>query len=165
MPETIGIEAMTTTNPTNPEEERAVREVIAHCEAAWNAGDGMAFAACMHDDVDFVGLLGERYHGKEIVESGHKHILSTIYKDSKACYSVERIRFLKPDVAIAVIHQKITSHLPQAVIASTARQRLMSNDLHDSEQRATLTLIKHTGRWKIVSFHNTSVASIVTAHA
>ena len=154
----------TATPAANPEDERAVREVIAHCEAAWNAGDGTAFATCMHDDVDFVGLLGERYHGKEIVESGHKHILSTIYKGSKACYSVERIRFLKPDVAIAVIHEKITSHLPQAVITSTARQRQMSDELHESEQRATLTLLKHGGKWKIVAFHNTSVASVVTGH-
>ena len=149
--------------PSNSaDEELAVREVIAQCEAAWNDGDGAAFAARMHDDIDFVGLLGERYHGREIVESGHKHILSTIYKGSKACYSVERIRFLKPDVAIAVIHQKITSHLPQTVIASTSRQRQMSEDLHDSEQRATLALLKHAGRWKIVAFHNTSVASVVT---
>ncbi len=144
---------------TNPDDERAIRDVIAHCEAAWNAGDGADFAACMHHDVDFVGLLGERYQGKEIVESGHQHVLSTIYKGSKACYSVERIRFLKPDVAIAVIHQKITSHLPPAAIASTARQRQLSDDLHDSEQRATLTLFKQTGRWKIVAFHNTSVAA------
>lgn len=144
---------------TNRDDERAIRDVIAHCEAAWNAGDGADFAACMHDDVDFVGLLGERYQGKEIVESGHQHVLSTIYKSSKACYSVERIRFLKPDVAIAVIHQKITSHLPPAAIASTARQHQMSDDLHDSEQRATLTLFKQTGRWKIVAFHNTSIAA------
>jgi uncharacterized protein (TIGR02246 family) len=151
-------------SPTIPGDERAVRDVIARCEAAWNAGDGTAFAAVMHDDVDFVGILGERYHGKEIVESGHRHILTTIYKDSKACYSVERVRLLKPDVAVAVIHEKITSHLPQAVVASTARQRQMSPDMHDSEQRATLTLLKHAGQWKIVAFHNTCVASVVTGH-
>mgnify|MGYP000897805668 CR=1 FL=1 len=154
---------ISTTSPAD--EERAVRDVIAHCETAWNAGDGHAFAAQMHDDVDFVGVLGERYRGKEIVESGHRHIFSTIYKDSKACYSVERLRFLKPDVAVAVLHQKLTSHLPQAVIASTARQRQMSPDLHESESRATLTLIKHAGTWKIAAYQNTSVASVVTAQS
>ena len=153
---------VSTTSPAD--EDRAVRAVIARCEAAWNAADATTFAAQMHDDVDFIGVLGERYTGKEIVESGHRHIFSTIYKDSKACYSVERLRFLKPDIAVAVIHEKITSHLPQAVIASTARQRQMSPDLHDSEARATLSLIKHAGAWKIATFHNTSVASVVTGH-
>lgn len=142
-----------------PEDERAVRQTIAAAEAAWNAGDATAFAATMTDDVDFVSLLGERYHGREIVVSGHKHILSTIYKDSRVVYSPEVVRFLKADIALAIVHQKMTSHLTPDVVVSTARQRQMSPDLHESQARATMVIVNNGGRWLIKAFHNTNVAA------
>lgn len=142
-----------------PEDERAVRQTIAAAETAWNAGDAVAFAATMTDDVDFVSLLGERYHGREIVVSGHKHILSTIYKDSRATYTPEVVRFLKGDVALAIVHQKMVSHLPPEIVVSTARQRQMSPEKHESQARATMLLVSQSGRWLIKAIHNTNVAA------
>lgn len=150
---------------THPsEDERAVRDLIARGEKAWNASDSVAFAATMAEHVDFLGVLGERYHGREIVASGHRHIFDTIYKDSRVRYTVECVRFLKPDVAVAIVHQKITSHLPQSALASTARQRQMTPDLHDSELRSVVTAVKTGGQWLIVAISNTMVASVVTGH-
>lgn len=150
------------TKPT--EDERAINDLIARAEKAWNAGDAIAFAATMAEDVDFVGVLGERYHGREIVEVGHRHIFDTIYKESRVRYTVERVRFLKPDVAVAIMHQKLTSHLPQSALASTARQRELSDGLHDSEMRTMITAAKTGGQWLIVAISNTMVASVVTGH-
>ena len=145
---------------TNTEDERAIRNLIARCEAAWNASDSTAFANTMAEDVDFVGLLGERYQGREIVERGHRHIFDTIYRDSRVRYSIELVRFLKPDVALVMMLQSMRSHLPPEIIASTARQRQMSSDMHDSQARATLTCAKSDGGWRIVAIHNTNVASV-----
>ena len=80
-------------------------------------------------------------------------------------YTVERIRFPKADVAIVVMHQAITSHLPQSALASTARQRQLSGALHDSEIRTTITATKQSGQWLIVAIQNTLVASVVTGHS
>jgi uncharacterized protein (TIGR02246 family) len=150
---------------THPsEDERAVRDLIARGEKAWNLSDSVAFAATMAEDVDFVGVLGERYHGREIVDAGHRHIFDTIYKGSRVRYTVERVRFLKPDVAVAIMHQKITSHLPQSALASTARQRQMTPDLHDTELRSVVMATKTGGQWLIAAITNTMVASVVTGH-
>lgn len=146
------------TTPT--EDERALRALIAATEAAWNASDSVGFAATMTEDVDFVSMLGERYHGREIVERGHRHILDTIYKASRVRYTIEVLRFLKPDVALVMMQQHMRSHLPPEVVASTARQRQMSPDMHDSEARATLVCVKRNGAWKIAAIHNTNVAGV-----
>lgn len=148
------------TKTTHPEDERALRALIAQCEAAWNASDSNAFANTMAEDVAFVGLLGERYEGREIVALGHRHIFDTIYKDSRVRYTIELIRFLKPDVAVVVMLQDMTSHLPPDIVASTARQRQMSPDMHDSQARATLTCTKAEGSWRVSTIHNTNVASV-----
>jgi uncharacterized protein (TIGR02246 family) len=87
------------TKPAYPEDERALRALVAQCETAWNASDSGAFANTMAENVAFVGLLGERYEGREIVALGHRHIFDTIYKDSRVRYTIELVRFLKPDVA------------------------------------------------------------------
>ena len=148
------------TKPNHPEDERALRALVAHCETAWNASDSNAFANAMADNVAFVGLLGERYEGREIVALGHRHIFDTIYKDSRVRYTVELVRFLKPDVAVIVMLQDMTSHLPPDIVASTARQRQMSPGMHDSQARATLTCAKTGENWKIATIHNTTVASV-----
>ena len=150
------------TKPT--EDERAVRDLIARGEKAWNASDSRAYADTMAEDVDFVGVLGECYHGREIVDIGHRHIFDTIYKDSRVRYNIERVRFLKPDIAVAIMHQTITSHLPQSAAASTARQREMTDGLHDTEMRTAMTIVKTGGQWLIAQIQNTLVASVVTGH-
>ena len=54
------------------------------------------------------------------------------------------------------------SHLAAHVVISTARQRQISDEMHESEARATLTLVREGRSWLIASFHNTAVASTVT---
>lgn len=151
--------------PVMEPDESGVRAAVNRAERAWNAADAAAFAACMAEDVDVVGLLGERYHGREVVELGHKHIFETIYKDAHITYTIEQVRFLRTDVAVVILHQKMRSYLPARVVISTARQRQISDEMHDSEARATLTLVKQGRTWVIASFHNTAVASTVTALA
>ena len=151
-------------SPAPEMDEHGVRAAIARAQRAWNTADATAFAACMADDVDVVGLLGERYHGRDVVELGHKHIFETIYRDSKVTYTIEQLRFLRPDVAVVILHQKMRSRLTPDAVISTARQRKVSDEMHDSEARATLTLVKSGRPWVIAAFHNTAVASTVTAY-
>jgi uncharacterized protein (TIGR02246 family) len=155
----------TAPSPAPEYDERGVRAVLDRLAKAWNARDAAALADCMTDDVSFVGLLGERYEGREILELSYRHVFDTILQGACGVSTVEHIKFLKPDVAVAIVHQKVTSHLPQDAIASTARQRVMSDELHDSEARTTFTLIKRAGGWAIAALHNTLVASVVTGRS
>jgi uncharacterized protein (TIGR02246 family) len=141
------------------EDERALRALAARLEAAWNAGDAGAWAANMTEDVYMTNILGDRYNGREILESGHRHIFATIYKDSRITITVELIRFVRPDVALMHLNQLLLSRLTASGIASTARQRLMTDEMHESLARTTLMVVKHQGTWQILSLQNTIVAS------
>lgn len=143
---------------TQADDERAIRAVIAKLETAWNASDSGAFTAPMAENVDFISVLGDRYNGREIVERGHRHIFDTIYKDSRVAYTIETLRFVRADIAIVLMHQKITSHLPPGAITSTARQMQVSEKMHENQARATVVLARDARGWQIVSVHNTSIA-------
>ncbi len=80
-------------------EERALHGMVYQLEAAWNAADSASFAALFAEDADFIHILGGYYTGRAAIEAGHRMIFGTIYKGSTVRYSVEKIRFLRPDVA------------------------------------------------------------------
>lgn len=145
--------------PPQPEDDRALRALVARCEAAWNAGDARAWAANMAEDVYLTSVLGDRYHGRDLLESGHRYVFDTIYKDSKIALTVEAIRFVRPDVALVHLHQRLMSRLPPGAAASTARQRLMSDEMHETQARASLLVVKDGGSWQVLSFQNTGIAS------
>jgi len=145
--------------PPQPEDDRALRALVARCEAAWNAGDAHAWAANMAEDVYLTSVLGDRYHGRDLLESGHRYVFDTIYKDSKIALTVEAIRFVRPDVALVHLHQRLMSRLPPGAAASTARQRLMSDEMHETQARASLLVVKDGGSWQVLSFQNTGIAS------
>ena len=145
--------------PPQPEDDRALRALVARCEAAWNAGDAHAWAANMAEDVYLTSVLGDRYHGRDLLESGHRYVFDTIYKDSKIALTVEAIRFVRPDVALVHLHQRLMSRLPPGAAASTARQRLMSEEMHETQARASLLVVNDGGSWQVLSFQNTGIAS------
>jgi uncharacterized protein (TIGR02246 family) len=141
------------------EDERALRALVARLEAAWNASDARAWSVNMAEDVYLTSALGDRYHGRDLLESGHRYVFDTIYKGSKITLSVEAIRFVRPDVALVHIHQRLMSHLPPGAAASTARQRLMSDEMHETQARGSLLVVKDDGTWQVLSFQNTTIAS------
>lgn len=145
--------------PPQPEDDRALRALVARCEAAWNAGDARAWAANMAEDVYLTSVLGDRYHGRDLLESGHRYVFDTIYKGSAITFTIEAIRFVRPDVALVHLHQRLMSRLPPGAAASTARQRLMSEEMHETQARASLLVVKDGGSWQVLSFQNTGIAS------
>ncbi|MCE9523502.1 MAG: SgcJ/EcaC family oxidoreductase [Alphaproteobacteria bacterium] len=150
---------------TNAEDERAIRAIAMQCEAAWNASDGAAYTAAMTDDIRFINILGDFLNGREMVEHSHRHVLDTVFKGSRMTFTIDAIQFIRPDVAMAFIHQKLMSHLPPDAVASTARQRQLSDKLHESQARGTMVLAKSSGQWRMISFQNTNIASIAAVRS
>jgi uncharacterized protein (TIGR02246 family) len=141
------------------EDDRALRALVVRCEAAWNAGDARAWSINMAEDVYLTSALGDRYNGRDLLESGHRYVFDTIYKGSKITLTVEAIRFVRPDVALVHLHQRLMSRLPPGAAASTARQRMMSDEMHETQARASLLVVKDGGTWQVLSFQNTTIAS------
>ena len=80
-------------------DEKALHGMVYQLEGAWNAADSASFAALFAEDADFIHILGGYYTGRAAIEAGHRMIFGTIYKGSTVRYSVEKIRFVRPDVA------------------------------------------------------------------
>jgi uncharacterized protein (TIGR02246 family) len=124
-------------------DEKALHEMVYHLEAAWNATDGQSYAEAFAENADFIHLLGGYYTGRTAIEAGHRMIFGTIYKASTIRYSVEKIRFLRPDVAIVSLRQYL--QFKEGGAAS------------DLEARPTIIAEKHDGRWQIVNMQNTRI--------
>jgi uncharacterized protein (TIGR02246 family) len=111
-----------------------------------------------------VDILGRHHWGRVAIEAGHRQIFDTIYRGSRNLYSVEQIRFVRPDVAIAFIHARLMSRLGGAV--DDARRFLradLDQTMGEAQARPTLLLSKDRDKWEIVAFQNTKIADGVTA--
>ncbi|HLI64002.1 MAG TPA: SgcJ/EcaC family oxidoreductase [Terriglobales bacterium] len=129
-------------------EERALHAMVYQLEAAWNSADAAAFAALFAEDADFIHILGGYYSGRDAIEAGHRMIFGTIYKGSTVRYSVEKIRFLRPDVAMVFLRQYL-----QFAEAGVAREL---------DARPTIIAEKVAGPWRIALMHNTRISAAGT---
>jgi uncharacterized protein (TIGR02246 family) len=125
-------------------EERPLYEIVEKLESAWNNSDSVAWASLFVEDADFIHILGGHFHGREAIEQGHRTIFDTIYKGSRLNLKVEKVRFLRPDVAIVFIRTNLKWYLGGAEQEVQARPTLVAQK-NDS------------GRWEIVAFQNTLI--------
>jgi len=82
-------------------DEQAIHEIVRQLETSWNASDSKGFAAPFVGDADFIQIYGLQMEGRPAIDSSHRHIFDTIYKGSHNEFSLRRVRFIRPDVAIA----------------------------------------------------------------
>ena len=128
---------------TSDERRTRTARMVYQLEAAWNAADGTSFAALFAEDADFIHILGGYYAGRAAIEAGHRMIFGTIYKGSTVRYSVEKIRFLRPDVAIVLLRQFLQF-----------RRRRRCERV---EARPTIVAEKVDGNWRIAALQNTRI--------
>ena len=133
----------------NPNDEQALREIVARLEAAWNSADVNGWCNLFANDVDFIHILGVHYTGRASVETGHRMIWDTIYKGSIVEYEVEKIRPVTADVAIVFV---------------LGRLKFFDNGVERNiKARPTMVVYKSGDGWKIVAFQNTLVTEAMTA--
>jgi uncharacterized protein (TIGR02246 family) len=88
---------------TPTQDELAVRTLVDGLVAGWNAQDGTAFARQFAADADFTNVMGLHAHGREVIARGHDEIFATMFKGTTLTATIEQIRFLRPDVAVASV--------------------------------------------------------------
>ena len=126
------------------DEQGLLLEIVRRLEKAWNNGDSVAWTAEFADDADFIHVLGGFFHGRPDIERGHRTIFDTIYKGSHNHFEVEKVRLLRPDVAVVFVRGSLTWYL-------NGQERQI-------EARPTLVAERNPiGEWKIVVFQNTLI--------
>ena len=125
--------------------EAAIRALVAQLEAGWNAGDGDAFAAPFAADADYVVVDGAHLTGRATIAAGHRHILATVYRGSENRGTVEAVRFLRPDVAVARVRWRLRFD------AGAGPQ--------EAEARCQVVATRESGGWELAVFQNTPVVA------
>lgn len=128
---------------------KEIEAILAGQSAAWAAGDAGAFATRALDDVSFTNVMGMYTVGVEPFRAQHAHIFATIYKGSRMIQKVERVAFLRDDVAIVdtIATLEGVAHLPPGFAPGDAAPR----------SRLQQVFVKKGQTWRVAAFHNVFV--------
>ena len=131
-------------------DEGRIRQIIAEEEKAWNQGDAKAYASHFAEEGGFTNVLGTVYYGRRAFEERHASVFATVFKGTSLRMTVQKIRFIRPDIAIVDIDTEMTGFkaLPPGIHAAT-----------DGVLRTRLQQVmsKESGDWWIASYHNIDV--------
>jgi uncharacterized protein (TIGR02246 family) len=123
-------------------DEAAIKDVFVMFTKSWDEPGMPAFEDLFTDDADFVVITGRRLKGRNDIVTYHRDLLRTRYKGSRSLpMEVESVRFLAPDIAVAHVTSGARYLEDGAEVTRTGR--------------ATATLVRKTGTWRITAFHNT----------
>jgi uncharacterized protein (TIGR02246 family) len=121
------------------EDEALIRKQISLGELAWNKHDADALAAQLAEDVDHINTYGGWNKGREAIQKTWAGLFATVFKDDLVKMTPEKIRFLKPDVAVVIA--RINHGRPAEA----------------TESLGTLVMSKKGDQWQIVSFQATQI--------
>lgn len=138
----LGVTKAQTTSK-HERDEKAIRQIVQNLADAWAAGDGVKWADQFADDVDFTVWNGMYFNGREANIKGHQQIFDTFYKGSTINPKIQKIRFLRKDVAI--------------VHVTSGNERNGKQVENAPLVRPLLVLSKENGKWRIAVFQNTPV--------
>jgi uncharacterized protein (TIGR02246 family) len=131
-------------------DETRIRQLIAEEESAWNRGDAKAYASHFDEEGGFTNVLGTVYYGRRAFEERHAEIFATVFRNTVLSMKVQKIQFIRPDVAVVDIDTEMTGFkaLPPGVHAAA-----------DGALRTRLQQVmsKEGGDWWIAAYHNIDV--------
>ena len=127
------------------EDEKAIRVNVEQMVKGWNMKSGAEFAKPFAEDSDYVVVNGMHIKGRVDNAAGHQMIFDTFYKDTDISAAIEKIRFLRPDVAVVHV---LAERFPKADKSKTVKGRL------------TMVMVKNAGKWEIAAFQNTEIQNL-----
>jgi uncharacterized protein (TIGR02246 family) len=139
-----------TVNAQQPEDQTAIQAIVHDEQEAWNRGDAKAFSTHFANDGSFTNIVGMQTYGLVPFLKQHERIFATIYKGSHNEMTLGKLRFLRPDIAVADVDSVVT----HAVSLPPGTAVGADGALHTKLQ---LVLSKENGAWRIDAFHNVAV--------
>jgi len=118
----------------HPEDESAVRSLLARMADAWARGDARAYAECFTEDSDYVTFNGIHLRGRAENRDAHGPLFRGVLKGTRIDASVTDLSFLSAEIAL--VHT-----------AGSARGKSLQ----------TFVIVKRDGEWRVRAFQNTRV--------
>ena len=131
---------------SSADDEAAIRRVIADQTAAFNRHE--VDRTLFTDDADFVNAQGIWLQGASAIESGRRAQFQRALKAATIKVLDLRVRFLRPDVAIAHATYEISGMVGPDGLTMPSHREL-----------GLRVLTKNNGRWLVTAFHITTVGS------
>jgi uncharacterized protein (TIGR02246 family) len=131
-------------------DEARIGQIIMEQESAWNEGNAKKYSSRFQEDGSFTIIVGVAYDNRRALEERVAQIFATIFKNSKLSQKINRIRFIRADVAVVDIETEMTGYknLPPGVKAFS-EGKLRTSMLQ--------VMVKEHGDWWIAAFHNIDV--------
>ena len=124
-----------------------IRAIIAAQAAAWDAGDGAAYAKDLAPDASFTNLFGMVMYGAPAFAERHRHILATFYKGTTKHHAIRRIRFVTEDVAIVDIDNEVRGVKAMPPGIPVPPDGIIKTQLME-------VFVRRGGRWWVEAYHN-----------
>jgi uncharacterized protein (TIGR02246 family) len=94
--------------PTDEEDYRSIREIIAEMDHALAGLDAARFTARFTADASFTTPTGHRLTGWDAIKTYHQRTMSAAPTGCHSRYTVDGMNFPAPDVAVVCVRQQIT---------------------------------------------------------
>jgi uncharacterized protein (TIGR02246 family) len=127
-----------------PNDEAAIRAMNATVEAAWNKHDAPTLDQSWVEDCDFINVFGEWISTRDKLVKIHTALFAGPFRESYKRFTIEKIRFIRQDVAIAYVRGRNTDR----------HGKLLEGD---EGTIASLIMVKQARKWRIVAGQNTEV--------
>jgi uncharacterized protein (TIGR02246 family) len=125
-------------------DEAAVRAVITSFCDSWTEHDMDAMHVLETQDVEWVNVVGNDWHGLADVRKGHANYHRFLAAGSTCAVDSVAVRPIAPDVAIAVTAFHFGGTAPDGKAENT-------------RTRSSMVMVKQDGEWKITHFQNTTI--------
>lgn len=136
--------------PAMSTSEATIRSLVEAQVAAWNAGDGEAWARDFIDDAGFVNILGMRFEGRHANAQRHAELFAGIFRGSRLEVRELKLRvFGDAAIADALLDLSNFRGLPPGIRPSIGDELLRT--------RMHYALVFAADRWRIVFSQNTAV--------
>jgi uncharacterized protein (TIGR02246 family) len=123
---------------------RHASAVLGRLDAAWNAGDGAAFAAEFTENADVINIFGVHFQGRSDISKRMQTIFDGLFRGSvHRARDVEIARHVAPD-AILVVSSSVVE-VPSGPLSPRTRNR------------QTFLLVRAEKTWLIRHWHNTTM--------
>ena len=123
------------------EDAAAIKQVIMHWQEGWDQLNSKPLIGDYADDADWMNAFGRKQKGAaDIVTSMESLFRSPAVKARRTTFGEPRIKFLRPDVALAYRdYQSVGTKLPDG------------KDMPRRNTHSTWILTKESGKWLIAS--------------
>jgi len=133
-------------NAQTQEDEAAIRQAVATMTSAFNTRDDQATAGLTTTDADFVTVTGKWSKSSADYIASRRARFATALKNASIRVIDIKIRFLKPDVALAHVTHEIRGMLDGDGKALPPHTEL-----------SLRVFVREHGKWLMTAFHNTTV--------